>query len=359
MNSATLRLIHDSARLSSADGLAQDEALAVSVGRGEAPATLHLYEYHPAVIVGRYQNLTDAVDLDKCARRGHEWNRRHTGGGTVLMGPGQLAIGLALPEPEASVGSVQKHFKFFSRVLADALAEHGVAAELAGKNDLSIGGRKVAGLAISQDVTGCAFLHCSLLLNFDVNLMVDLLNLATRDLDDRGQSCFAQRMTTIRENNEHVSFAQMQQSILRAVEKHLETTAEPGCWTTAEQDLIDELKRTRYENDDWIYSSRVMRRWSGSAERKTPGGTLRVYVDRTGQTLDAVLITGDYFTRVFDMARLESALRFIPAEKERIRQVLEQHACGHIYRTHVDELTELIFSAASADRSRRVIAGRA
>jgi lipoate-protein ligase A len=355
-----LRYIHDPGRLSSAEGLAGDEALAISVARREAPPTLHLYEYKPAVIVGRYQNLADAVDLDKCARRGHEWNRRHTGGGTVLMGPGTLAIGLALPEEGCSpVATIREHFLFFSTIFIDALSGFGIEAELVGKNDLAIDGRKVAGLAISQDIEGCGFLHCSLLLDFDIALMVDLLNLSTRDLDDRGQSCFAQRMTTVCEHNLDITFAQMQQAVLRAVEKALGVRAAKAGWTPAERALIDEFRKTRYENDDWIYSSRVMRRWTGVAEKKTPGGNLRIYVDRNDSVLDAVLITGDYFSRDIEIARLESSLRFVPVEPARLRQAIATHDCNMIYRVSPDELVRLILDAASPGRmdGRRVLAG--
>lgn len=351
---APLRHIEDEGQLGSAEGLAGDEALAVSVGCGNVPATLHLYEYRPAVIVGRYQNLADAVNLDECVRRGHEWNRRHTGGGTVLMGPGQVAIGLALPERgKSSAASVHQHFRFFSRVLGDALSEFGIEAGLMGKNDLSIGGRKVAGLAISQDIEGCAFLHCSLLLDFDVTLMVDLLNLATRDLDDRGQSCFAQRMTTVREHNPAVTVPAMRGALLRAAEKALGVRADRGEWTPAETAKIADLRRARYENDEWIYSSRVMRRWTGMAERKTPGGNLRVYVDRNDSVLDAVLITGDYFTRDLDLARIESALRFVPVDPSRIHAAISEHHPGAIYRVSGDELADLVLAAAIDNQNSR------
>lgn len=349
-----LRYIEDPGSLCSAEGLAGDEALAVFVGRREAPPTLHLYEYRPAVIVGRYQNLTDAVNLEACARSGHEWNRRHTGGGTVLMGPGQVAIGLALPEHgKSSVAAIREHFDFFSGVLCSALAKFGVQAGLMGKNDLSIDGRKAAGLAISQDIEGCVFLHCSLLLDFDVGLMADLLNLPTRDLDDRGQSCFARRMTTVCEHNPEVTVPLMRAAIVESVEKSMGLHAQRGEWTADERAFIHELRRNRYEKDEWIYSSRVMRRWTGSAEQKTPGGILRVYADRHGNILDAALITGDYFSRDLDVARLESALRFIPATLERITEVLASHSCETIYRVSNAELAELIMAASACNATRR------
>ena len=342
------RYLEDGLRLSSAAGLAGDEALALSVAAGKVPQTLRLYAYRPSVIVGRYQNLTDAVNLEECRRRGHEWNRRHTGGGTVLMGPDQVAVALVMPEAESQTpGTVRQHFHFFAGMLADALGRFGIKAGLEGKNDLQVAGRKIAGLAISQDTAGVVFFHCSLLLDFDVELMVHVLNLSTRDLDDHGQSCFSQRMTTVHSHAPGVSFEEMKGEILRALATRI-GDAHPAGWLPEETDDMERLRRERYEKDAWIYSSRVMRRWTGTARCKTPGGNLRVYVDRTGGVLDSVLITGDYFSRSLEIAVLEANLRGLAAQPEAIRTTLAKHGCETIYRVEPDALSVLITEAAAA-----------
>ena len=94
-----------------------------------------------------------------------------------------------------------------------------------------------------------------------------------------------------------------------------------------------------------------MRRWTGVAERKTPGGNLRVYVDRNDSVLDAVLITGDYFTRDLDLARIESALRFVPVDPSRIHAAIGEHQSEAIYRVSGDELVGLILSAAGSGQT--------
>lgn len=47
-------------------------------------------------IVGRYQDIEAALKLDRCRERGVEYNRRSTGGGTVIMGPEIVALGLGI-----------------------------------------------------------------------------------------------------------------------------------------------------------------------------------------------------------------------------------------------------------------------
>jgi len=342
-----LRYIEEDGFLSTADGLAGDEALAHLVAAGIAPPTLRLYHYRPSAIVGRYQHLTDAIDLDFCKENDIEWNRRHTGGGTVLMGPEQVAIGLALPDAKGRfAGSIRRHFEFFAQVVSEALAEHGLQASFAGKNDLQVEGRKIAGLAISQDVDGAVFYHGSLLLGFDVELMVRVLNLPTRNLDDRGQSCFSRRMTTVHEHYS-VSFDEMRESLASSLASVLGSPIEKGSWTAVETERFEELKNERYENDEWIYSSRVMRHWNGSAQRKTSGGNLRVYVSRSNSVLDAVLITGDYFTRSITLAELEASLKSTPARHKDILDVLNAFPAEPIYLTSNEELSEIILLASS------------
>jgi lipoate-protein ligase A len=349
-----IRYLDDPAGLSTAEGLAGDETLALSVSAGQAPPTLRLYTYRPCVIVGRYQNLTDSINLDVCRARGLEWNRRHTGGGTVLMGPDQLAVALVLPDTRGRFpGSIRRHFEFFAGVLGDALRSFGIQAELQGKNDLQVDGRKIAGLAISQDVDDVVFFHASLLLDFDIPLMVNALCLPTGDLDDRGQSCFSQRMTTLREHAPHVRFEPLKAAVAASLDKRMGLDSlTPGAWQAHERDSLARLVRERYANDDWIYSSRVMRRWNGTCTRKTPGGAIRVYVSVSGTTLEAVLVTGDYFCRGLDLARLEAELKGTPLNPEALRSAIATHECQGIYRVETEELADMVLEAAAASGPR-------
>ena len=73
--------------VSTAEGLAVDDTLPQSVARNNSPPILHLYTFVPSVIVGKYQDIEAALRLERCKAHGIEFNRRSTGGGTVIMGP--------------------------------------------------------------------------------------------------------------------------------------------------------------------------------------------------------------------------------------------------------------------------------
>jgi lipoate-protein ligase A len=71
--------------------LALDEALARA---GEPLPVLRIWQNAPSVILGRFQDVSQAVDLTACARDGVRVVRRATGGGAVYTEAGTLNVTL-------------------------------------------------------------------------------------------------------------------------------------------------------------------------------------------------------------------------------------------------------------------------
>lgn len=153
-----------------AEGLACDEALMTPYGRGgdgaatQTPATLRLYTYRPhCALVGRYQSVEDEVDLERCRELGVEINRRPTGGGAIIMGPGQLGVALTARAPADE--TPRATLKRYAAAVIAGLAALGVAAGFRSKNDLEVGGRKIAGLGLYLDPLGALLFHASVLVS--------------------------------------------------------------------------------------------------------------------------------------------------------------------------------------------------
>jgi len=71
--------------------LALDEALARG---GEPLPVLRIWQNAPSVVLGRFQDVSQAVDLTACARDGVRVVRRATGGGAVYTEAGTLNVTL-------------------------------------------------------------------------------------------------------------------------------------------------------------------------------------------------------------------------------------------------------------------------
>jgi len=341
------RLIQNQ-NLSSSLGLAIDEVLCESVSKKTAPPSLHLYNYRPCAIVGRYQNTSACLRLDRCEARGVDVNRRITGGGTVFMTPDQMAFGLVLPNDFPGLPrAIQPAFEFLARAFARALENFGLKAEFMGKNDLTVNRKKIAGLAISQDMENITFFHTSLLLDFDMETMLDILNLPTERMLDRGASCFDNRMTTIRkEAGKDITLDQVEKAVHRALEHTLELSLPCEGLSPHEEARVKELMREQYDNDDWIYGMRTPKRRMCYAEKKTEGGLIQVHLALSGGAIECVLITGDYFSRTRDIAKLESLLKWSPAKRSVIRERLNASCAENlIHKVDLPVILELIDQA--------------
>ncbi len=352
--------------LSSADGLAKDEVLIKSLESGISVPTLHLYNYKPSVIVGLFQNLQSSIRMEKCEELGIEMNRRCSGGGTVFMSPEQLAAGFALPNNFPGLPKTIKGlFEFLAEPLSDALQAFGVKSQFEGKNDLQVNGKKIAGLAISQDSANVTFFHVSLLLDFNVPLMLEILNLPTAKFLDRGISCFGERMTTLKkeivqlkssagsknkisvpEYDGNIDIDTLKNQIRKAFEIKFNEPFYDDVWTSGEEEIIKQLKKEKYENEEWIFRSRSPKKQHVYLSKRTQGGLLNIHISFTGEFIETILLTGDYFSRTKDIFRLESVLRWTAANRESLKKTFNSiYDKNILYKINEDEIISLILEA--------------
>ncbi|MEJ2586319.1 MAG: lipoate protein ligase C-terminal domain-containing protein [Deltaproteobacteria bacterium] len=311
-------------RLSTQEGLAIDDTLPQSVARRHSPPILHLYTFVPSVIVGKYQDIEAALRLDRCRARGIEVNRRSTGGGTVIMGPRVISLGLGInvdyPGLKKGVGGV---FESLSRILIRALRILGIEAYFQPKNDLEVAGQKIAGLSAASDADNSLLFHTSLLVDFDVSLMLDIMNTPLIKIHDKGYNCFSQRMTTIREQlGEDLPVGTAMDAIQEAFEQEFGIFFEEAAPDTWEQETIRNFIETRYTQKEWIFSHKHPRSRMGVGQLNTKGGLLEIYLSLSGASIESVLITGDFFSTSAQIHRLENALKWTSGRPEHIEKNL-------------------------------------
>ncbi len=334
--------------VTTAEGLAVDDTLPLSVDQNNSPPILHLYTFIPSVIVGVYQDIEAALKLDRCRARGIEYNRRSTGGGTVIMGPDIVALGLGSPVDypglKRGVGGV---FESLSSVLIRALEKLGIPACFKPKNDLEVNGKKIAGLSAASETGKSLLFHTSLLVDFDVGLMTDIMNTPLVKLHDKGYNCFSQRMTTVREElNQDIAVGQMIDLIQEAFEEEFKIEFREDTPDQWEARIISRYVEERYKNREWIFSHRHPRARMGIGRLKTKGGLLEIYLSLSGASIENVLITGDFFSSTEDLHRLENALKWTSVRKESIEEKLSSvWREDMIYGLDVPTLTRAILLA--------------
>jgi lipoate-protein ligase A len=307
-----------------AAGLALDEAMLAGYARGADPAwppTLRLYTYQShCALVGRYQHLEAEVDLDACRRTGTGYSRRPTGGGAIVMGAGQLGVAVATrapaeQNPRALLGR-------YAEGIVAGLAELGIEATFAGKNDLSVGGRKIAGLGLYLDPGGGLLFHSSILADLDIPFMLDVLNIPAAKLGDKAVAVVAERITTVtRETGRTVDGVDIRDVIATGFAKALGVELSPGATTEAEDTLAARLEVERYGSEAWCNESSPQPDATATSVFKTPEGLVRCYLALHGPTIKSALFTGDFNTVPEPLARFEASLRWARLEEATLEKL--------------------------------------
>jgi lipoate-protein ligase A len=314
-----------------AAGLALDEAMLAGYAReaGELhlppqkrwPPTLRLYTYRShAALVGRYQHLDAEVDLDACRRTGTSFSRRPTGGGAIVMGSGQLGVAVATrapadQNPRALLGR-------YAEGIVAGLAELGIEATFAGKNDLSVDRRKIAGLGLYLDPGGGLLFHASILADLDIPFMLEVLNIPAAKLGDKAVAAVAERITTVtRETGRTVDGVDIRDVIATGFAKALGIELVPGTTTADEEARAAVLEAERYGSEAWCFEHSPQPDATATSVFKTPEGLVRCYLALHGPTIKSALFTGDFNTVPEPLARFEASLRWARLEEATVERL--------------------------------------
>lgn len=156
------------------------------------PQTVILYLWQNAhtVVIGKNQNAWQECQVASLEREGGKLARRISGGGAVYHDLGNLNFTFIAEREDYSVPRQLA-------VIKAALAELGVDAQVSGRNDITVSGRKVSGNAFYEGRS--CFHHGTLLLSVDKQLMTRYLQPAGEKLRSKGVSSVRSRVANLNE----------------------------------------------------------------------------------------------------------------------------------------------------------------
>lgn len=342
------RLIADDGA-GAAEGMATDEAIMGAHGRDASPApharTLRLYTFDPlCAFVGRFQSLHDELDVVACRRQHVAVARRPTGGGAIVMGPGQLGVAVACPAPVDT--SPRELLRRYAGGIVAGLARLGVDAAFRSKNDLEVGGRKIAGLGLYLDDRGALLFHASVLADLDVAQMLGLLRIPGAKLSGHAVTRVEERITTVhRETGLPIDGAGLRDAIAAGFADAFGCELDPGGLSSDERLRRDELVEQRYADDAWTAQRSPQRDANGTALLRTPEGLVRVYVGVHGTTIKSGLVAGDFNVLPSGLQALEAALRWLPAARDRVDGAVRDTLAAHELGVTADAVADAVWEA--------------
>jgi lipoate---protein ligase len=331
-------------------GLAVDEAALSWVAEGDAPI-LHLYRFDPAaVVIGYHQDPRNEADLDACQQLGIDVFRRLTGGGSILMGAGQLGLALAMPRSAVSTaGGFGPVFEMLSTGIIQALRGYGVESVLRPKNDLAVDGRKICGVGAYTDARGMLMFHASTLVDFDYDTMMAVLHIPEAKFRDKFVEQARQGMTTLREQTARdIDLEEFAAAVENGYRSSLGVTTCRREMTAEQWSDVERIAATRYRDPGWLHLGGQPGSEFTQVTRKTPGGMLVLRCWKENGRLGELQLRGDFFAERGVVEAIEKALRGSDASEaaSRVAAVLPR---DDIWLVTPDDVAELVGEALSAD----------
>ncbi|MEX2046704.1 MAG: biotin/lipoate A/B protein ligase family protein [Chloroflexota bacterium] len=331
-----------------ADGLATDDALLRHAPRQGTSLRLYTYRTHCA-LVGRFQNVEAELDLDACAETGTQVGRRPTGGGAIVMGRDQLGIALVTPVVPGAATHPRALLARYAQGVRGGLDSIGIRAELRGKNDLVVDGKKVAGLGIAV-IPGAALFHCSLLVDLDVTFMLRVLRVPARALGAGATAAVVRRVTTVRrEGGRNLSLEAVRGGVSEGFARAFGATLVPGSLDDAEREAARTLALERHAAPEWLFPPRLREERHGEGTVDTLLGTVHAAVTLSGDVIAAVLVSGDFVGSESAVGEFESSLRWTRPSRRILRE--RAMAVADAVGIRADDLADAVWQACVEARA--------
>ena len=275
---------------------------------------LLLWQNDRSVIVGLNQNTAAEINREFVEEHQIRVVRRITGGGAVYHDLGNLNYSFLTDSNLAGTLSREQ----FTRPVTETLQCLGLNAEVSGRNDILVEGRKVSGTA--EAIRGGRILHHgTLLFDSDPAMLSGALNASPEKYRSKGLASVRSRVGNIR------SFLPRDMTLLEFWDCLKTGLAREGLVpaTVSAEDLreILRLKETKYGTWEWNYGRSP--RFDFTGRRHWPGGDLEVQAAVSRGRITEIRFPGDYMALTANTP-LTDALRGCTFERDAVSEILNQ-----------------------------------
>ncbi|MEE1207789.1 MAG: lipoate--protein ligase [Muribaculaceae bacterium] len=241
----------------------------------------------PTVICGRNQDIEKEVNIPYCREHGIDIVRRRSGGGCVFADLNNIMVSFITPSTE-----VQTTFRRLTDRVAEQLRRMGLDAVSGGRNDITIGERKISGNAFYH-LPGRSIVHGTMLFDTDTAHMLNAITPSRAKLESNRVQSVQSRIVTAHELRPEWTLDQFHAQLVSGLET--------GRYElTAAEVLEVEAIEQNYYRPEWLQGVRATAAKGcriGTASQRIAGVgsvTASVAIGRDG-LMKGVSFTGDFF----------------------------------------------------------------
>jgi lipoate-protein ligase A len=274
-----------------------------------------LWQNRPAIILGRHQNAWEEINRDYVQKQDIAVVRRLTGGGAVYHDLRNLNFTFVVADRGHGFD-----FHRFARPVIAALAELGVKAEMSGRNDILIDGRKFSGNAEYRH-NGRLLHHGTLLFSSDLTVLSEALLVKPQKIASKGIKSVRSRVTNISEYVDGaVSLEDFRQALLRAAALEFGSSLRDYALTGADQAAIEQFYNQRYSTWQWNYGQTP--EFNLRRDARYSFGEVDVRLNVRHGLIAGCNIYGDFFSNA-DLFELEQRLQGLELTRESLLAALD------------------------------------
>ena len=272
----------------------------------------YLWRNAPSVIIGLNQSAYAEVNLPYLESKGITLARRVTGGGAVYHDLQNLNYTIV-----GKSRDLNADYPDYLHFVVNALRELGVPAELSGRNDIMVDGRKCSGYA-KRVWKDRLMVHGTLMFDVDLETLREVLSVPGSKMAASGISSVRSKVANLREYLPRFCDVLALKDALHGILAGADTEV---TLDASQQEAIDRMADGKFRTWDWIYGKSPEAQFRTS--RKFACGTVELSWSVRHGLLEDVHFGGDFLGNL-SAEGLAARLNGIRFERDSILSALSQ-----------------------------------
>ena len=294
----------------------------------------YLWQNRPSVIIGLNQSAYAEVNLPYLREKGIVLARRVTGGGAVYHDLQNLNYTIT-----GRIHDLETDYPAYVETVARALRQMGVPAEVSGRNDILVDGRKCSGYAkrMSKDRL---MIHGTLMYDVDIDTLTQVLAVPGSKLSAAGVSSVRSRVANLKEYLPQFVDIQAFQVALQAL-----LAQDDGEIRLTETQLaqIEADAAAKYRTWEWVYGHSPAAAFR--VGRKFACGRVEASFSLKAGCIDHLRFSGDFLGNL-PPDRIAASLQGCRFTREAIAERLSEEPVENCFdRLSAEELAALLLEA--------------
>ena len=297
------------------------------------PETVFLFwRTTPTLMVGKYQNVAEEINLPYAKEHGITISRRFSGGGTIYTDMGGWQFSFI---EHKNAREIEFH-EYIASVI-DALKSLGVEAAFNGRNDLTIDGKKFSGNA-QYRLCDSVVHHGSLLFSTDIEQMVASTTVDDYKIISKSIKSVRDRVTNISDHLcQSVSPEQFKSVMVKNI---MHSSDKTYVLTDEDKKRIKTIRETELAAWDYIYGKNP--KFNIERTGRFAGGKIQFKLDIKKGLIESAAVFGDFFSTLSEKEICDTLIGCRYDRQSVLERLKGGGIEGKIYNISVEEIAALI-----------------